>query len=194
MRDLKNINDNIISSRWKARYSKLSNEIKAKLDVLDNADISEYQLKVIKRKRSYPAVGDIFKINPRKDIFLYGIVVNNHINNINGEDLLLVMIFKGEVDIKESIYNGVKSDDLLIPPQIVGKEYWTRGYFYNTDHYNEMFNIDSYGFYSIGKGKFFDEYGKELFSEPQLLGIYSVATIMGIAGKINRELIISGVL
>ena len=192
--DLKNINNNIISNRWKERYATLSDEIKEKLDILDNADISDYQLQVIKRKRAYPEIGDIFKINPKGDIYLYGVVVNNHIDNINGENLLLILVFKEGVDIKESISNGVKNEDLLLPPQIVGKEYWTRGYFYNVDHYEGVLSISNYGFYSIGKGKFFDEYGKEIDKEPQLLGTYGVSTIYGIAMEVNQELIIAGIL
>lgn len=192
--DLKNINNNIIANRWKARYAEQPNEIKEKLDKLDNLSIEEYQLQVIKKKRIYPKVGDVFLIKPSKDLELYGVVINNHINNINGDDLILVVIFKDKVNIKESISHGVKSDDLLIPPQIVGKEYWTRGYFYNVDHYGEIPNIDNYGFYSIGKGKFFDEYGREIEGEPHLLGVYGVATIIGIAQKINQELIIAGII
>lgn len=191
MVDIKNMNNNIISNRWKERYVKLSDEIKEKLD---NLDVSDCQLQVIGRKRIYPEIGDIFKVNPKGDLFYYGLVVNNHINNINGEELLLILIFKEGVDIKESISRGVNYDELLIPPQIVGKEYWTRGYFYNVEHYNEKVNIDSYGFYSIGKGKFFDEYGNEIANEPQLLGTYGVATIIGIARKINQELIIAGII
>ena len=44
-------------------------------------------------------------------------------------------------------------------------------------NYNEVIKVDSYGFYSIGKGKIFNEYGKELEKEPQLLGTYGVSTI-----------------
>ncbi len=185
------INNNILSKRWERRYEILSDEVKQKLDDLE---VSDCQLQVIKRKRIYPEIGDIFKVNPKGDLFYYGLVVNNHINNINGEELLLILIFKEGVDIKESISRGVNFDELLIPPQIVGKEYWTRGYFYNVEHYNEKINIDDYGFYSIGKGKFFDEYGNEITNEPQLLGTYGVATIIGIAGKINQELIIAGII
>ena len=150
MMDLKNINNNIISNRWKERCEKLPDEIKEKLNELDNSDVSDYQLQVIKRKRVYPEIGDIFKVNPRDDIYFYGVVLNNHIHNINGDDLLLVLIFKQNVDIKGSISNGVKEDDLLLPPQIVGKEYWTRGYFYNVEHYDKILNVKDYGFYSIG--------------------------------------------
>ncbi len=75
------MNNNIVSNRWKARYAKLSDDIKKKLDDLNNADIAEYQLQVIKRKTSYPEIGDLFKINPKNDIVLYGLVINNHIHN-----------------------------------------------------------------------------------------------------------------
>lgn len=188
--NIDDLNNNILSNRWKERYEKLSDEIKEKLNELDNSNISDYQLQVIKRKRLYPEIGDIFKVNPRDDIYFYGVVLNNHIHNINGDDLLLVLIFKQNIDIKGSIINGVKEDDLLLPPQIVGKEYWTRGFFYNVEHYDEILNVKNYGFYSIGKGEFVDEYGKELANQPKLLGTYGVATISGIARKINQELII----
>lgn len=194
MVDLKNMNNNIISNRWKKRYEKLSDEIKEKLKKLDNSDISEYQLQVIKRKRIYPNIGDVFKINPQKDIYLYGVVVNNHINNINGDDLVLVLIFKVDTNLEKAIKEGVKYSDLLISPVIVGKEYWTRGYFYNIANNENVRNINNYGFYSISKGKFFDEYGKEITEEPQLLGTYGVATSYGIAMEINRELIIAGII
>lgn len=188
------INNNIIANRWKERCEKLSDEKKSKLEKLSKAETSEYQLQVIKRKRIYPKKGDIFEIKPKGDILLHGIVINNHINNINGDDLLLVLIFKENVDLKNCIIKGIKSDDLLIPPQIVGQEYWTRGYFYNVDSYDDTIRIDNYGFYYIGKHKFCDEYGNEMKEEPQLLGIYSVATIIGVAKKISQELIISGIL
>ena len=194
MVDLSKINDNIIANRWKERYATLSDEKKDKLKKLDDLDMNDYQLRVIKRKRIYPLIGDIFMIKPKDDIDLYGVVINNHIDNINGKDLLLVLILKKGINLKECIAKGVTKEDLLIPPEMVGKEYWSRGYFYNVDHYDEKINVNNYGFYSIGKGKFFDEHGKELTEEPPILGLYGVATIIGIAGKINRELIIAGIL
>lgn len=134
------------------------------------------------------------KINPIDDIYFYGVVLNNHIYSINGDDLLLILIFKQDIDINKSISNGVSEDELLLPPQIVGKEYWSRGYFYNIDHYDELLNIEDYGFYSVGKPQFFDEYGIELLNQPRLLGTFGVTTISSIAKKINQELIISEII
>lgn len=192
--NLNDINNNILSKRWDERYEKLSDEVKQKLAELDNVDISAYQLQVIKRKRIYPQIGDVFIIKPKEDLILHGIVINNHINNINGDDLVLIMIFKLGVNVDEVIAGGIKYDDLLISPVIVGKEYWTRGYFCNIANNSNTTNIKNYGFYSIGKGKFMDEYGNVLADEPQLLGLYGVATIFKIAYEINQELIIEGVL
>ena len=81
MNDLNYLKDNIMSRRWKTKYEQCSQAVRDKLDKLDEMYINEYQLQVIKRKRIYPDIGDIFKICPRENIECYGIVVNNHVNN-----------------------------------------------------------------------------------------------------------------
>ena len=189
MVDIKNINNNIKAIQWKERYDSLPNDIQKKLDELADAQFKSYQLQVIKQSREYPEIGDIFIVRPRENIEFHGIVVNNHIDNNNGDDLLVVLIFKQDVEIKNVINTGVSREELLIDPEIVGKEYWTRGYFCKEDH----MDIDSmkYGFYSIGKGIYCDEYGRKVDEEPYLLGTYGVATISGIAYGINKELIIN---
>lgn len=192
MNDLSYLKDNIISRRWKMKYEQCSRDIKDKLDKLDSMYINEYQLQIIKRKRIYPEIGDIFKICPYDNIECFGIVVNNHVDNNNGDDLVVIFIFKSGIDIVSSIKNGISKEELLIDPEIVGKEYWTRGYFFNVGHTN--IQVNNYGFYSIGKGKFFDEYGNDIHEEPYLLGTYGVATISGIAYSINQELIIAGII
>ena len=189
--DIADLSDNIISRRWKERCANLPDDKRKKLETFEHSD---YQLQVIKRKRIYPQPGDIFQINPREDIYFYGIVVNNHINSINGDDLLVVMIFCNDVDIQECIQKGVRAENLLIPPQIVGKEYWTRGYFYNVKRFDGVLDINNYGFYKIGKRKFVDEYGNEIHCEPELLEVYGVATVTGIARMVTQELIIRGMI
>lgn len=188
-----NVNDNILANRWKERYAQQSEEVRAKLDRLSNARVAEYQLQIISRKRKYPQIGDIFRIKPAENILLYGIVINNHIKNINGEELLVVLIFKKDINIMKIKEIEICDDNLLIPPQIVGKEYWSRGYFYNEDTM-KIENYADYGFYDIFDNIYVDEYGNTLKKEPKMLGMYSVATISGIARKINQEFIISGII
>ena len=192
MNDLNYLKDNIMSRRWKTKYEQCSQAVRDKLDKLDEMYINEYQLMVIKRKRIYPDIGDIFKICPRENIECYGIVVNNHVNNKNGDDFIVIFVFKSDVDIEQSVKKGIRKEDLLIDPEIVGKEYWTRGYFFNVGHIESK--VNNYGFYSIGKRKFFDEYGNDIQEEPSILGTYGVATISGVAYSINQELIIAGII
>ena len=44
------------------------------------------------------------------------------------------------------------------------------------------------------KRKFVDEYGNEIFHEPELLEVYGVGTVTGIARQVTQELIIRGMI
>lgn len=190
MKKEENMYNNPLSRKWKQRYEEQSEETKKKLDELEQKDFKEYQLKIIKRKKTYPRKGDVFLIEPVEGIFFWGIVINNHICNINGEDLLVVMIFKERVYDTKHCKWQVNTRNLLIEPCIVGKEYWTKGFFYTVDNIIVEKKELSYGFYCIFENKYYDEWGKELEYVPDLIGTYGVLTISGIAYKINVELII----
>lgn len=190
MNNNKNINDNPLSRRWKKRYDKQPSDIKKRLDELYNQSSIQYQLNVIKRKRIIPKKGDVFLVNPIDSLYFFGVVINDNVSNKNGDGLYVVMIFRNKAETLIDTNFVVEYNNLLIKPSIVGKEYWTKGYFYNIAGRVEPSNDISYGFYSIGKGKYVDEYGNEIFIEPYLLGTFGVSTIDGIAYEINKELII----
>ncbi|MCR5737710.1 MAG: hypothetical protein K6G64_08685 [Eubacterium sp.] len=194
MIDLNDINNNTISNNWKKRYAEQPIEIKKKLDLLNDSAIKDYQLQVIKREKIYPEIGDVFRIAPKKDISLYGVVINNHVDNINGKDLIVIVIFNSQSSINNREQMDIMKEALLLPPQIVGQEYWTKGYFSNIDKIKNVECKLQYGFYSIGKKKNCDEYGKEINYKPELFDTFGVATISGIAKRINQELIIRGMI
>lgn len=189
---LKTMNDNPLSKRWEKRYNEQSLEIRERLDKLDDMNSKDYQMKIIKRDKNYPEKGDVFIINPFDDVCFWGIVLNNHITNINGEELLVIAIFDERVTLNGMSEYNINFKKLLIEPSIVGKEYWTKGYFSTVGKCDLKDVSVDYGFYSIGKGKYFDEYGNELLAEPALLGCFGVCTISGIAYDVNKELIIKG--
>lgn len=185
-------NSNPISDKWIQRYNEQSKEVKNKLDILKNMNIREYQLKVIKKKNTYPQIGEVFIINPQSSLFLWGVVINNYVNNINGENLLVIMIFNEEININKENSFIFEPQKLLIPPTIVGSEYWKKGYFFSIGSI-ELPNIeDMYGFYDIIDGVYFDEYGKKLEDIPRISGIYGVSTISGVAYEVNKELLVRG--
>lgn len=191
LRSIEEMNNNPLSRRRKERYQALPKDIKKKLEELDKQDPREYQLKVIKRKRLTPKKGDIFLVSPRESLYFYGLVMKGGVKNINGEGLSTVMIFRDKATSVEDSNFTPNFNNLLIPPAMVGREYWTRGYFYNIGHTEESFKHISYGFYDIYTGKYCNEYEQEI-PEPEDLrsvGVYGVSTIIGIASEINQELI-----
>ena len=66
MFDINRVNNNFLAQQWKKRYEEQPDEIKKKLDNLAQQDIKSYQLKVIKRSRKYPKIGDFFKCSQMK--------------------------------------------------------------------------------------------------------------------------------
>lgn len=84
-------------------------------------------------------------------------------------------------------------DNLLIPPQIVDISYWKQGYFYNVNNVPLMKkerNLN-YGFFDITFGKYKKEDGTVLERQPDIFGVYGVSTIISIAYKIEKEIIIN---
>lgn len=178
---------NIIYEQWVERYNKQPDEIK---NEIDNKVL--HQLHVIKRKRVIPQKGDVFLVNPVGGVYFYGLVLNAGVKNIHAEDeLYVVAIFKKRIKSLEDYDKDFIPDfnQLLIRIEIVGREYWTRGYFYNITTYNYLIER-TYGFFCIIDFTYYDEYGRELTYKPELIGIWGVATVAGIAMKIQTELII----
>ena len=188
---LSEMKSNPLANAWKIRFSNLPELKKEKINKLSNMLIPEYQLKVIKRTRKYPEIGDIFQINPKENIRYYGVVINNHINNHDGEDLILIIILNNDEKIEHKLSRTIVNKDLLIPPCIVGKEYWSHGFFFNVAHQSSEIKIESFGFYNIIDGFIYDEYDKYKYEkEPNIISMGGVYTISGIAYDINKEIII----
>ena len=88
--------NNILLNEWKARYEQQNESTKRKLDELKSDLVqgrnNNFQLLKIKRSYKYPEKGDIFVFQPRKNIFFYGLVLNAHVNNLQGEDMYVVAL------------------------------------------------------------------------------------------------------
>lgn len=190
-------NENPITLEYRRRYNRQPKEIKERLDSFRRTD---YQLRVIKKNQPKIAVGDIFLLSPREDIYFYGKVLKTHIRTIDGDTF---------VEGKQTIFihkcrsknNSLESfepdyDNLLISPSIVDVSYWKKGFFYNIGNLplTEVEKGLDYGFYKLGipgirEGWFCTEEGKKLSHQPKIKGFYGVATITGISAMIEQEII-----
>ena len=193
------MNTNLIALRRKERFESLNLEIQKELDDFYDTKAATHQLKVIKKSRSIPKVGDVFLVSPREGIYFYGkVLISNIVRKVPDsfvEGKHVVFIFKGNTHEKNIDKYMPDYSNLLIPPAIVGDEYWKKGYFHtiaNIPLTEEEKKLD-FGFYSIHfKGNFFcKETGELLDKEPKLLGMHGITTISGIGLEIEEELIIN---
>ena len=190
---------NLIALRRKEHFESLNLEIQKELDNFYDTKAATHQLKVIKKSRSIPKVGDVFLVSPREGIYFYGkVLVSNIVRKVPDsfvEGKHVVFIFKGNTHEKNIDKYMPDYSNLLIPPAIVGDGYWKKGYFHtiaNIPLTEEEKKLD-FGFYSIHfKGNFFcKETGELLDKEPKLLGMHGITTISGIGLEIEEELIIN---
>lgn len=182
---------NLLAEYYEHKYRMQSREVREKLDALDEQDPREYQVKILKRKRTIPQKGDVFVVNPREGMYYCGVVVNAG-DGISDTYSAVVFILDKEYESMDIDVKDLELENLLYYPEIVDKGYWSRGYFYNIGKQIEIPDDLDYGFYSIGKECYVDEYRNRISRCPKLLGIDGVATGIGVARKINRELILKG--
>ena len=148
-----------------------SKEVREKLDALDEQNPREYQVKIIKRKRIIPQKGDVFVVSPREGAYYSGVVISAGIE-ISDTYSSVVFILDKEYESMDIDVAELDLENLLFYPQIVDKGYWSRGYFYNIGKQIEIPDDLDYGFYSIGKECYVDEYKNRISRRPKLLGIY----------------------
>lgn len=186
-------NNHPLAQKADARYRSFSSEIKEKLRTLEEQDLKEYQLNVIKRKRMKPQRGNLFVVSPKKDMFFWGVVVNSDIH-VQGDEFYLIFILKDRAKGPEDTIIPADITNLLIEPAIVGRWYWNKGFFYNVGIDIRIPDDIDYGFYSIMDRMYVDEYKNPIEREPKLVGIYGLSTGSGIAYEVNYELIASGII
>lgn len=187
--------DNILSRKWKQRYAKLSKEKQVKLDILSEESSENYQLKVIKRKRPTMKIGDIFIVNPKENLYFYGVILCADVMNMMGSGMISIVIFKNSTKTINTEDFKMDFGNLLVAPTIVDRGYWTKGYFYNLGTSVELPGDLDYGFWRMdyinGNNKIFDEFGNVRSTDiPKIMGVFALKTFSGIAYTINQELII----
>ena len=83
---------------------------------------------------------------------------------------------------------------MLLAPLIVGKEYWTRGYFLNTAYKIDLKDKFDYAFYSIFRRVYMDEYQNIVEGNSKYIGTFGVSTITGVGHVLLKELIFRGII
>ena len=186
--------NNILLKEWLERYNNKNESIKKELDRLHGDLVqgrnNNFQLLKIKRSYKYPEKGDIFVFQPRKNIFFYGLVLNAHVNNLQGEDVYVVALFSIKSKSVDKFSFVLDYSKLLLAPLMVDRIYWTKGLFYNVSHTDNLGTPPSYGFFKIAReNQFWNEFDEPLEQRPEYLSS-GAQTSIGVGYKVNKEIII----
>jgi hypothetical protein len=128
----------------------------------------ETNLRVLKRSKRKPEVGDIFtfQLTPLESIYFFGRVVKVDARIGNMNDVILIYIYKATSTNKNNIPD-LRLDDLMFAPEGINALPWSKGYFETIktgeNKPGDVFNLHCFKSVSPPRvGWCFDEYGNKL--------------------------------
>lgn len=141
----------------------------------------------MKKSTKQPQEGDVFVLQPIRDMFYYGKVIQTNLRSVDSfiNGMTLIYIYKYYSSNKE-IPNDLEKEELLIAPVIVNHQPWRKGYFETVGNIGvseREKNID-FSFWDILKEKYVDINGQAIVldSKPKYRSIYGLGSY-GVVGK-----------
>ena len=191
---------NIIAENWEKRIGSLPQDIRIQLEELKETRQPQYEFIPIKTSRNTINKGDIFVIQPKKDIYFLGQVLNTDVSRVSlwnnqnyvWRNAIVICIFKNKIKELNLPNINLNYEELLIAPSIIIKEAWDLGCFYtigNIPLTKEEQKLD-YGFFDTTHFVYRDEYGCALNHKPKIVGILGICNYGAIEYDINCEAII----
>ena len=197
---------NYLREKWENRYEKLPLDVKQKLDSLKSKRQMTDELIVIDKTRPKLKDGDVFIVQPVKDLYFYGRVLKANVKHICPDSWFkcahVIVIFNVKSSNKILDPNNINFNynDVLVKPSIVISQCWHSGYFHNIGNVPLSIreksmtigfcNID-YGRASMNKAEFYNADGTELYEKPDLVGEYALGSFGAIAYEMTIEFIIN---
>ncbi|WP_405079952.1 immunity 26/phosphotriesterase HocA family protein [Paenibacillus chitinolyticus] len=149
------------------------------------------ELRILKRTRKSPRVGDIFVMEPKENLFYFGKVINANVVSKNPlfNGGYLIYLYNYPATTKE-IPDHLSPNNLLIPPIVTNKQGWLKGYFETVgsrDATSEEKNLD-YGFWHSTSEKFYSLSWDVLTEKPTQFIRNGLISYGGIGRGIHRLL------
>jgi hypothetical protein len=135
--------------------------------------------------------GEVFVIQPSKDLFFYGKVIKTQIQLsdpiMNGGHLIYIINHSSKTLEMPEYLNP---NNLLIPPQIINNQGWSKGYFKTlgiqqvTDEERQI----DFGFFDIVSKGFVNEEGVPLNRKPKVYGDFGLGSYGTVAFALKKVL------
>lgn len=147
-------------------------------------------LRVLRRTRRKPEVGDIFVMLPPDDLFLYGRVIKTDTPVIPGFRALLLYVYRDRSATKTPIPR-LDPANLLLPPLLTNTLLWSRGYAEHLENRpltpEDCLPRHCFKRYSR-EGICVDEQGIRVFGPVEPIGQWGLGSFRTIDDEISRAL------
>lgn len=139
----------------------------------------------MKKSSKSPKEGDVFVLQPIKDIFYFGKVIQTNLESVDSfiNGMTLIYIYQYWSNNRVIPYD-LDQKGFLIAPMIVNTQPWKKGYFEtigNVEVSEIERNVDL-AFWNVLKEEYVDINGKKIECIPEYCSIYGLGSY-GIVGK-----------
>jgi len=145
-------------------------------------------LKVLKRSRRNPKVGDIFVVQMPGTPFFFGRVIRTDAS-VGGFDNCILVYFYRTFNNTKLPVPKLDRENLLLPPVATNARPWTMGYFENVDHSEvEKNDVRPVHCFRDFTGKLYDDNGRRLNAETEPVGEYGLQSYQTIDDLLSDAL------
>jgi hypothetical protein len=145
-------------------------------------------LAVLKKSRRAPQVGDIFVMLPPDGRYLFGRVISTDANPLGVGGAILYYVYRVR-SIEKSPPAQFDRTALLIPPGMVNRLPWSRGYFEFVE--NRPLAADErleQHCFKDSRGWYFDELGERLADPTEPVGTFGLQSFRTVDDRISAAL------
>jgi immunity protein 26 of polymorphic toxin system len=124
----------------------------------------EPNLRLLRPSRTKLRPGDLFALSPLDDLFLFGRVISTEatVGPISGLNLIYIYNVK-RTSADPPHRDTLTADRLLVPPMMINRLPWSRGYFTNVAHDDPTtVHMLPQHCFRDSRGRYWDEHGAEL--------------------------------
>ncbi len=143
-----------------------------------------------KRSNTKPKAGDVFVINPKKDLFCFGKVILTNVESrdsfVNGMDLVFIYDYFSN---NENMPLDLEKNEILLV-EVINHQLWRKGYAKTIAFSNvsEKELNEDYAFWDILRKEYVNVNGDSIERIPKYKGVYGLGSY-GVIGKEIQKVI-----
>jgi hypothetical protein len=147
-------------------------------------------LEILKASRKKPQAGDIFVLKPTGYDFYFGRVIRTDARIVSFENCILIYVYNvasSEPNLEH--LHKLKTDSLLLPPVIINRLPWSRGYFMTVGNQPlQQTDVLEVHCFKRFNGRYYDDESNELSAPIEPIGEFGLASYSTVGEEVHEAL------